>query len=123
VDVDHFLNSYKRAFDEFDHRGIAGHYHYPSLLASADSAEAFVDRAEAERRFKSVCDNHRRIGYKRAVMVDSDVEVITDNLCRVTVLWKFLNDADDPVVEFVCTYTLAEYGTRGPLIIAALVHN
>jgi hypothetical protein len=122
MDVDSFFSSYVRAFDSFNHRAIAGHYHYPSLLASAEGASAFYDRADAEKKFKQVCDNHKRIGYHHANLAEKEVEVITENLCRATVLWRFENESNRALVEFVCTYTLADYG-RGLEIIAALVHG
>ena len=122
MNAQEFLKTYVAAFDAFDPTAIARHYHYPSLLASTERVSAFLGKGDAEERFSEVCDFHRRIGYHHAEANDIEVETLTDNLWHVTVAWRFLSKSDDELMNFRCTYSIADYGS-GPKIVCALVHG
>jgi len=117
-----FLASYTRAFDAFDPAAIAAHYHFPSILGSIDGTHAFLDRADAEARFKRVCDQHRRMGYDHAAHDDVRFEELADNLWRLTVRWRFLSAGGAVIAEFDCSYELGDFG-QGPRVTAAIVHG
>lgn len=117
-----FLKSYRAAFDAFDPEAIADHYHYPSLMASMDRSDAFVTRDDAVRVFRRILDNHRRIGYHTATVLDTSRVTLTDNLAFVTVRWRFETAAGQAISEFDCSYTLADHG-QGIHIISAIVHG
>ena len=122
MNVKGFIESYQRAFDGFDPEAIADLYHYPSLLSSMDRSDAFINRAEAVKNFARICDSHRRMGYHRAVLLDMDRKTLTENLAVVTVRWRFENEAGQDILQFDCTYTLADHGD-GIKVMSAVVHG
>ncbi|MDJ0655523.1 MAG: ketosteroid isomerase family protein [Xanthomonadales bacterium] len=122
MNVKAFFDNYIKAFDAFDPEAIADLYHYPSLLSSMDSNDALVDRVEAIRNFRRICDSHRRMGYHTAVMLHSDRKTLTENLAVVTVRWRFENESGKDLAQFDCTYTLADHG-NGIGILCAVVHG
>ena len=117
-----FLESYRGAFDRFDAEAIADHYHFPSLMSSMDSSDAFLTRADAVRVFSRIVDNHRRIGYHTAKVLDTSRVTLTENLAFVTVRWRFETASGQSISEFDCSYTMADHGS-GIHIISAIVHG
>lgn len=122
MNVKGFFERYAQAFDSFDAEGIADLYHYPSLLSSMDRSDAFTSRSEAVKNFRRICDSHKRMGYHHAVMLDTDRKTLTENLALVTVRWRFETDAGKDLLQFECTYTLADHGD-GVKIVSAVVHG
>ncbi|MFK7955322.1 MAG: hypothetical protein AB8B96_04445 [Lysobacterales bacterium] len=120
--VKQFIESYQKAFDAFDAEAIADLYHYPSLIASMDQSQAMVSRDDAVKYFARVCDSHRRMGYHRALLLNSERSTLTENLAMVTVRWRFETSTAQVIVEFDCTYTLCDLG-QGVKAFSAVVHG
>ena len=106
-EAEQFFRAYARAFDAFDAKAIASYCDLPCVITGPDRSGALVTAEQVVRNFEAVNDNHRALGYHRAVLTACAViRTIGASFAEADVVWSFRRDDDSEIYAFPMTYLL-----------------
>ncbi len=110
-DVDEFFRAYGAAFQARDLAAICSLWSFPAHIVSdaGDKVSAVVvPSPEAfSGPLQHILDMYGRVGCKRIVVRELDVDELSGSLRRATVKWGLVGLADLPLYDFTTSYLLA----------------
>jgi hypothetical protein len=100
--INHFFETYARAIEHYDTKGMAYLYHSPCTLASDDSSTVFNDAGRLEGFFNMGVGFYRQFGIANVRHEIWNRREWTDRIVNVKVNWQYLDSNKAPIYN--CDY-------------------
>jgi hypothetical protein len=113
-----FFREYAAAFDAFDAERIAGLFHCPCLMVSADIVVPLTTQHAIVSNMQGLVAYHRQEGYARARVSDVRVSKQAPNLAHVTVRWQVLRADESVLWDWKNDYELVDYGDGWKILVS-----
>jgi hypothetical protein len=114
-----FFRSYISAFNAFDARAIASHFHLPSSLITSHHVIVLADEEDAIASFNRLLAQHKKLGYHHAKILKITRSILSEQLTQTKITWSFRREDNSIIQDFDSLYLLGCY--EQSLKIATLV--
>ncbi len=121
-DVEHFLQSYRKALNALEAGKILDHYSLPFQASSPGGSAAFVDVAAAEEYINGLISSYRNLGVERVEILDGKVDELPHPFEQVQIRWGLYGQGSELVGETSTTYIL-RFADGQWKIIFMIAHN
>lgn len=87
AELNKFLTSYQKAFDDFSAPEIVAHYQLPCLILDADGLMTFDNFAQINDKFEVNCKKMKTMGYSGSDFLINSFKKLGKDKVMIDVLW------------------------------------
>lgn len=100
--INDFFESYAHAFENFDTKLMARHYHIPCTFMSDEASNIFFEASKLEGLFNQGTAFYKQFGIAHARPEVWSKRLWTERICKVKVNWQYFDKENKPVYN--CDY-------------------